>query len=383
MEHRAKRWMLILGIAGMGAAANARQAQVAEPKPAAAGETAKAGPSAKPKTPNAVPFTPLAMIERMGSGPAPMVLIPDTRYDGSVFRPFMRRNVERYTMYAVTPPGFGGSPMPPPRPAGTLGGWEQNNADAVWKYIETQKLEKPVLLGHGSGARVAYIVAAQHPDAVRAVVAVNGLVAWPVPNQPDISAEDREVFLKTKVVPEMAKYTDDMWRQRKIDSLDRVAIDPERSKELSAIAMRTKREFEDGYGCDNGVRDLRPELGKISAPILMIEATGLDSISGYFKDMQTDLAKAAAKHAPNAKIAVFNQTWHFAFDDRPAEFDAAVRDFLDGKPVADLNPPKVPYKNKYQREVTEKPMTIPMQPPKEADPASKDPAPPEKPAEPQ
>jgi hypothetical protein len=146
--------------------------------------------------------------------------------------------------------------------------------------------------------------------------------------------------------------------------------------------MRTKREFEDGYGCDNGVRDLRPELEKITAPILMVEATGLDSISGYFKDMQTDLAKAAAKHAPNAKIVVFSQTWHFAFDDRPAEFDQAVQDFLAGKPVADVNPPKVPYKNKYEREVTEKPMMLPTQPPpKDEAPASQQPSP-QKPPEP-
>ena len=52
----------------------------------------------------------LAHVERVGTGPVDLVLIPGLACDWRVWEDFLQRNARRYTMYAVTLPGFGGAP---------------------------------------------------------------------------------------------------------------------------------------------------------------------------------------------------------------------------------------------------------------------------------
>src|SRR5262249_3432161 len=54
-------------------------------------------------------------VEKLGRGPIPMILLADVGEDWTLYKSFMERNAGRYTMYAVTLPGSGGTP-PPPKP---------------------------------------------------------------------------------------------------------------------------------------------------------------------------------------------------------------------------------------------------------------------------
>lgn len=290
---------------------------------------------------NEVPFAPLAKVETMGSGPVDVVLLPDVRFDGSAFRGFMSRNRERYRMHALTPAGFGGTTPPPPRPPGTLGGWEENEARAVWKYMVDAGLEKPVLLGHGAGGRLAYIVAGAHPEAVRAVVAVNAWTYWLPPDIENPTREQIHQAILTKMIPHMAGQPQEMWERRRDETMSQMAMSEERVAELRALARRVNREFDDGYGADAASRDLRPEIARISAPVMMIEATGLTDVPGMLREMHKQTAREVVSYAPDGRVVFFNMTRHFAFDDRPEEFDRAVADFLAGKAVADVDPPPV------------------------------------------
>src|SRR5262245_43210623 len=59
-----------------------------------------------------------AVVER-GHGPIDMILVCGFGLGASVFEGFMHRNAARYHMYAVTLPGFEGTPAPPMPPPGT------------------------------------------------------------------------------------------------------------------------------------------------------------------------------------------------------------------------------------------------------------------------
>lgn len=72
-------------------------------------------PKSKPVT-GSTPLGQPGPVEKRGRGPVPLILIADLRTDWTVFQSFMERNAERYTLYAVTLPGYGGTPAPP-RPA--------------------------------------------------------------------------------------------------------------------------------------------------------------------------------------------------------------------------------------------------------------------------
>src|SRR5262249_21337993 len=116
-----------------------------------------------------VAFTPIAHVEKRGSGPINMVLIPGMSCDWTVFDKFMDRNSVRYTMWAVTLPGFGGTPAPPTPAENQVGAWLDNADAAVWKVIQDQKIAKPVIVGHSLGGFLALRLGTEHAKDLRAV----------------------------------------------------------------------------------------------------------------------------------------------------------------------------------------------------------------------
>ena len=68
------------------------------------------------------PLGELGAVVRKGTGTRDVILIPGWGFGAEVFDSFMRANVSRYRMVAVTLPGFGataGPPMPPDAAAAT------------------------------------------------------------------------------------------------------------------------------------------------------------------------------------------------------------------------------------------------------------------------
>src|SRR5262245_46589027 len=54
----------------------------------------------------------IAHVERRGKGSVPMVLIAGAPFGARAWEGFMKRNEARYTMLAVTPAGYEGTPPP-------------------------------------------------------------------------------------------------------------------------------------------------------------------------------------------------------------------------------------------------------------------------------
>lgn len=304
-----------------------------------------AGEQATPPRPAGYPFTPVADALVLGTGPETMILIPDIRFTGEALRTFMERNSDRYTMHAITPPGYGGTAMPPPKPEGEFGAWEMNAAAGIAHYIREKGLQQPIVLGHGMGGRLATIVAAEHEGLVGKVIALNTQFSWPLPKNENPTPEERVEFIKKEMLPRMAKIPEAEWLRRKKLNMPQMTIDTKRSEQIAELAMRTGRVAEDGYVVDFAARDLRPLLPSIRVPVLLFEANGLNDAPKVFRDRQEEVSRANAAHIPGAKVVVFRQTRHFAFDDRPEEFDAAIVAFLKGEQPVDLDPPPVKYNN--------------------------------------
>src|SRR3972149_2621740 len=101
-----------------------------------------------------------------------MILIPGAAFVGSIWKDFMERNRDAYTMYAITPTGYEGT-SPPPIPTG------DNYAEQVWtdalvgaivKLIDKEHLNRPIVVGHHMlGDYYALRLAISHPGKVGGV----------------------------------------------------------------------------------------------------------------------------------------------------------------------------------------------------------------------
>ena len=175
------------------------------------------------------------------------------------------------------------------------------------------------LAGWSLGAQLALAVAARHPDKVGKLLLVAATASfvqrdgWPHAMPPDMLAEfaagiaaDVEAMLPRFVggFNRGDAHSKEVTRQL----LD--LADPRPSGAVLAAGLDWLRDV-----------DLRPELGRIAAPTLLIHGTN-DPL------MPLGAAETLAAAIPGARLAPFADCAHAPFVSRPDDFLAAARTFL-------------------------------------------------------
>lgn len=280
--------------------------------------------------------TPLAHVETRGTGPVHIILIPGVGFDWTVFESFMDRNKERYTMHAVTLPGFGGSTPPAAAEGSTWedGAWLQNAEKAVLQFVEQKQPDKPVIAGHALGGHIAIRLAAHYPERFRSAIAIDGFPALAMddPDKPSISQEDRVKLIKDFIEPQFAK---DDFATMQGKMLPSMVTDASRAEALGRIAGKVPSPTLVRYTLEGAASDMTPALKDLKIPLLVIAAIPDDAVVPdplVFEGMRTRTI-AMMKGAPNASLVFFENTRHFVTEDAPKELDAAFAAFVDGKDV--------------------------------------------------
>ncbi len=291
----------------------------------------------------ATALTPVAHVESRGQGATTLVLVPGWTCDWTVWDAFMARNADKYTMHALTLPGFGGSASPPLNPEDKGTPWIDNGADAVASFLADRNLSNVVLVGHSMGAHLAYRVAIEHPDRVAKVIAVDGFPAFPIGGpQSQFTAEQRASLVDSMLAPRMRELTDEQWAGQQQTMLNSMVTDPSRAEQLSAVCAKTDKQTAIEYYLQLLKADLTPRIGELKAPTLAIAAIDPSmNITGQADNVRL-IWRKQLEPAADAKVVFFEATRHFVMDDQPAALDAAVSAFLAGKPVEGVSMPPPP-----------------------------------------
>src|SRR5262245_26948744 len=268
----------------------------------------------------------------------------------------MERNAGRYTMYAVTAPGFGGTPTPP-RPesyAPMATPWLDNAEQAIIKFIEKNKLDKPLVVGALTGGYLAARLALRSQDKIRGAILLDTRAYVPYrslsnPDKP-VSPEERRNILTTR--PTVMGIIQDLSPQ--------VMLSREASEQLvknlppqqqQSLLYSNLRDIERGkalfinntYNTDsrtfrynielNGV-DLSEDMKILKAPLLSIVALHDDNSPGQGGAAPSQWSEIKLR-SPQIPLTVvkFEGARSYVFDEAPREFDKAIEAFLAGKPV--------------------------------------------------
>ncbi len=227
------------------------------------------------------PLGKLGRVDKVGTGPVPMVLIPGAAFGGGVWKDFMERNRDAYTMYAVTPPGYEGTP-PPPWSEGddyNQRAWTDAFCNAVAKLIADEKLDRPIIVGHHMlGDHYALRIALDHPDRVRGVVVVSGTPSMAFaafgankPGQPvqTASLEQRRQMVQSMWIPFYRTVTEKMWKAGSFQP--RVFTrDATRGKKLYNQQVAVPIPTQLRYFLEYMTTDLDLELAKLKTPLLVL-----------------------------------------------------------------------------------------------------------------
>ncbi len=291
----------------------------------------------------ATPLTPIPHAETRGQGATTLVLVPGWTCDWTVWDGFMTRNADRYSMHALTLPGFGGTAAPPLNPEDKGAPWIDNAAQAISTYLADHNLTDVVLVGHSLGAHLAYRVAIEHPDRVAKVVAIDGFPAFPIGGpQSQFTAEQRASLVDSMLAPRMRELTDEQWAGQQKTMLNSMVTDPSRAEQLSAVCAKTDKQTAVEYYLQLLKADVTPRMAELKQPTLAIAAIDPSmNVTGQADNIRT-IWRNQIEPAPNANVVFFEATRHFVMDDQPAALDEALSNFLAGKPVKGVSTPPPP-----------------------------------------
>jgi pimeloyl-ACP methyl ester carboxylesterase len=275
-------------------------------------------------------FPSLAHVEIRGNGPTKLLLIPCGGCDWHSWETFMERNCDRYTMYAVTLPGLGGSK--PIEISETAKGTPLLDAYAniVASYIVSKGLKDVVIVGHSVGAAVGLKVVLDNPGVARKIF----LVDWGAihPESLSLSLEEKIQRAENSRL-EILKTSDEEFHTRWSGMIPRFIANPGRVPAYQQMFRTVSRIASAQLAYEMMLYDLRRRLPEIKIPICAVFGIG----SGTDSATKRKKALAVIKDAHNPQIAFLEDTGHWIMEERPNEFDRAVSEFVSGQKIKEFS----------------------------------------------
>lgn len=120
----------------------------------------------------------LGTVKKIGTAKQTMILIAGLGFGDDGFDNLINHFKKEYTIYAVTPAGFGGTPAPPMPDTSVKYAeqtWTNGIATGVLHLIEKEKLKNPVIVAHFvTGTQVALSLALNHPGKIGKIIIIGG-----------------------------------------------------------------------------------------------------------------------------------------------------------------------------------------------------------------
>jgi pimeloyl-ACP methyl ester carboxylesterase len=262
-------------------------------------------------------------VARFGHGDA-VVLLPGLTTGPWEFADLIRRLAPRYTVYAVSLPGFDGRPgAAPPL-------FERFTGD-FWSMLVAQKIVRPVLIGHSIGGTLSILLGEQHPDRLRGIVSIDGLPLLPglegaTPEQRAAAAQQGSAAIAALTHQQLLDY-DKSYMNSSGGVLDAGVAAAAAELMANSDPPTTAQWLREDL-----TTDLRADLAKITIPLLEIVPFNAPDLAGqplsYTEEQKVGYYRTLLSGAPKLQIVSVSPARHFAMLDQPEKVFALVDAFL-------------------------------------------------------
>jgi N-formylmaleamate deformylase len=282
-----------------------------------------AGPAATPAA-NIVADNPALhptfTVRVVGKG-QPMLLIPGLNCPGAVWDETVAHYQRQYQCHIVSLAGFGGT-APAATPAAPL---LPAVRDQLLAYIKTQKLNKPVVVGHSLGGFMALALSVAQPEAVGPLVIVDSLPFLAAVQNPAATAETMKPMAE-KLRQQMKQGHLPAAAQRQM--VAGMTTDTARQTLIARWGTTSDPATTAQAMYDMYTIDLRQDISRIQQPVLVLGAWAAYASMGATKEStRATFAQQYAK-LPQARIEMSEAGRHFLMYDDTAWLLAQADAFL-------------------------------------------------------
>jgi len=270
-------------------------------------------------------------VEKFGSGDPALIFIPGLSSGSWVWDSQIPEFSATHAVYVVTLPGFDG--VPPAKFSPPL--IDQADANVV-QLIQQEHLAKPILIGHSLGGFLAIRLAEEHSDLLRGIVTVDGLPVFPTMVQ---STADQRKAAADQIATSVRLSTPQEFAQDNARTIAMMVTDPTAAAQVAALTIKVDQASVAEYSDEMFSADLRPSLGKITIPVLVVAPVPAKVPPTYPQFMQgmtpaqlettfVGFDKTLFTGAPNVTVVPIPNSAHFAMIDQPAALTKAIADFI-------------------------------------------------------
>jgi N-formylmaleamate deformylase len=290
-----------------------------------ASATLSAAPAASEMTADTPAAHPAFTVQVVGKG-RPMLLIPGLTCPGAVWDETVAHYQKQYQCHVVSLAGFGGT-----APLANREQFLQQVRDQLLAYVKTQKLNRPVVVGHSLGGFMGLWMSATQPDALGPLVIVDSLPFLAAVQNPALTVEQakpmaegmRQQMSRGAMPVAMARQTSAslMTDTARISQATRwsVASDPATVAQAYYDLMTT---------------DLRQDIARVQQPTLVLGAWAAYKQYGSTKESTKAIFEQQYAKLPQHQVVMSEAGKHFLMWDDTQWFFAQTDAFLKQNSVA-------------------------------------------------
>jgi N-formylmaleamate deformylase len=254
-----------------------------------------------------------------GKGP-PIILIPGYSCSGEVWNETVAHLKDRYQCHVLTLPGFAGvAPIKTPILLTVR--------DDIIRYINTQHLKRPILIGHSLGAFMGLWISSKEPLLLSRLICVDGVPFISAMSNPAITADSLKrnpMFNAEAVAQKFVNLPTASYETTMAKSLLWQVSDSTRAKQIAHWSALSDRRTLGYTYVEMSTTDLRKDIAAIQTPTLVLGSLYFnnEATSERILNEQYKLLKP--------KTILVAHTKHFIMYDDPTWFFEQLDQFLEG-----------------------------------------------------
>lgn len=248
-----------------------------------------------------------------GDGPD-LVLVPGLGSAPAVWDGVKDRLSEEYRVHLVHVAGFAGRPA-----NGDPETILDRSADEIIRYLDCEEIESTAYAGHSMGGFLGLKLAAEHPSRIERLVVVDSLPFFPLIFSPAATVEAAGPQARA-MRDQITSQSDEAFAQSQRAGVRSLARDPAFHTAIVDWTLTSDRQTFAGAMHALMTTDIRPELGSVKAPTIVIAAAN----SFAPKERIEMIYGAAYAGLPGMELHIIENSFHFVMFDQPELFSDAL-----------------------------------------------------------